>query len=849
MSGLGAAFAVLMVGHSLFAMDGPDMLQGALRAGMGDATVRAQIINGAPLRYNWENSDNAEGVDARSVLPEGAITHLILTEAVPLRNHTQWSETDIYGPAFARLAFSANPAARVYVQETWHDLNSGTGVEVQFDTGADVPWRTRLDQDLPVWEGVVESIAAGNSDHADRVHLIPAGQALARLHDEIVAEKIEGITDVSALFADGIHLNDTGHYFVSMVQYAVLTGQDPLGLPTDFSNRWGGAFDTPDADLARALQRVAWAAVRAYQGNAATSVSPAAPSDIASATTTPTAPRAPSRTTLPTTPAADLTQAPAQAVAGTNHVAIGLASVVDWSTQQPFLNIFKTARNWIGHKPGAWGGMTAQELRDGGYVDADGWPLRMPRELSSIGTLILTNIPEAAQSLAGRYVLRYTGKGIIEVGGRAKNVRYGKGEIRFSFTPGPGSVDIRLQRINTSAPLRITSVVKEDMLRVYDRGQQFNPAWTTLLGSFRALRFMDWIEANNSTLAAWDARPMVNDHTYSTAVPIEVMIDLANTLEKDAWFNVPHLADDDFIRQFATLVKDRLDPKLKVYVEFSNEVWNWGFKQAAWADDSALDRWGERDKWMQYYGLRASESARIWTDVFAEEADARLINVIATHTGWMGLESEALEASLVVAEGSPAPVTAFDAYAVTGYFSGGLGGAERDPMIKDWLAKSLVAAQEGAAAKGLSGTAAETYVAKHRYDTATAFAARELRDGAISGDPGDTLSNLIGRFLPYHAEVARTHGLSLIMYEGGTHVVGNGGRENDEELTAFFMHLNYTPEMGALYETLLQGWKAVGGQLFNAYLDVGAPTKWGSWGTLRHLDDTNPRWDALVNFQ
>lgn len=55
--------------------------------------------------------------------------------------------------------------------------------------------------------------------------------------------------------------------------------------------------------------------------------------------------------------------------------------------------------------------------------------------------------------------------------------------------------------------------------------------------------------------------------------------------------------------------------------------------------------------------------------------------------------------------------------------------------------------------------------------------------------------------------------------------------------------------MGALYTTLLEGWKAVGGQLFNAYSDVYAPTKWGSWGALRYLDDDNPRWDALVAFQ
>ena len=841
MSGLGAAFSILMVGHSLFGFDGPDMLQAALRAGTGEGTVQAQIINGAPLRYNWAESDTAEGVDARAVLPEGATSHLILTEAVPLRNHTQWSETEIYGQAFSRLAFAANSDAQVYVQETWHDLRSGTGTPVEFDEGADVAWRTRLDQDLPVWEKVVADIASGHPGHLDQVHLIPAGQAMARLYDEIASDRIEGLTDISALFADDIHLNHMGHYFVAMVQYATLTGQDPLGLPTDFSDRWGNGFETPDPDLARELQRVAWTAVRAYQGLAVTPVPPAKPAKRAVA---PSQPRAP-----PNTPVADLTVAPKDALQGSNAMAVGLSSVVDWSTQQPFLDILKTARPWIGHKPGQWGGMSAQELRDGGHLDQNGWPIRMPRELSSIGTLVLTDIPEEAQSLAGRYVLRFTGKGVIEVTGRAKNVRYRKGQVRFDYTPGPGSVDIRIQRINTSAPPRITSIVKEDSMKRFDRGQRFNPAWTTLLGPFRGLRFMDWMETNNSKQSSWDDRPLPGALSYTGGVPIEIMVDLANTLEKDAWFNVPHLADDDFVRRFATLVKERLDPKLKVYVEFSNEVWNWQFNQAIWADEMAKSRWGQDDKWVQFHALRAAQVARIWSEVFADEAEARLVNVLSTQTGWVGLEADILEAPLVVGEGGEKPVTAFDAYAVTGYFGGILGAPERAALVKDWIAQSQIQAEGEAAAKGLSGNEAEAYVARHRFDAATAMAGRELLDGALSGDTADTLSDLLTRILPHHARVARAHDLEFIMYEGGTHVTAHISQIDDELLTAFFHHLNYSKEMGKLYETLLQGWKSNGGQLFNAFTDVYSPSKWGSWGALRHLDDSNPRWDALVNFQ
>ena len=84
------------------------------------------------------------------------------------------------------------------------------------------------------------------------------------------------------------------------------------------------------------------------------------------------------------------------------------------------------------------------------------------------------------------------------------------------------------------------------------------------------------------------------------------------------------------------------------------------------------------------------------------------------------------------------------------------------------------------------------------------------------------------------------------MYEGGTHIVGIGAQVDDERLTEFFQHFNYSNEMGELYRSLIDSWYTGGGRLFNAYADVYIPTKWGSWGALRHLEDRNPRWDALV---
>jgi hypothetical protein len=78
-------------------------------------------------------------------------------------------------------------------------------------------------------------------------------------------------------------------------------------------------------------------------------------------------------------------------------------------------------------------------------------------------------------------------------------------------------------------------------------------------------------------------------------------------------------------------------------------------------------------------------------------------------------------------------------------------------------------------------------------------------------------------------------------------VVANGSLLDDEEVTAFFHHLNYSSQMGALYDHLQEGWATLTPAPFNAFVDVYAPNKWGSWGGLRHLGDDNPRWQALAH--
>ena len=50
---------------------------------------------------------------------------------------------------------------------------------------------------------------------------------------------------------------------------------------------------------------------------------------------------------------------------------------------------------------------------------------------------------------------------------------------------------------------------------------------------------------------------------------VDVEQRMGEDLEADPWFCMPHLADDDFIRRFATMVNERLDPSRFKYEEMS----------------------------------------------------------------------------------------------------------------------------------------------------------------------------------------------------------------------------------------------------------------------------------------
>ena len=257
---------VFFVGHSLINYNMPRMVANLAQDAGITHTSTAQIINGSPLQFNWDNSTGQgatpPSVSARNVIPSGDYEVLVVTEAVPLRNHTEHSDSNGQAANFYNLAVDANPSARTFLYETWHCINSGISNCGEWDRDDHQPWRTRLTTDLASWEGIADSVSPKVGSPA--MQIIPGGQAMALLYDEILAGRVPGVSSIDELFVDDIHPGDIGNYYIALVQFSVIYEQNPAGLTYQIDNEWGVAYDAPSAALAAKLQSMAWQVVCNY---------------------------------------------------------------------------------------------------------------------------------------------------------------------------------------------------------------------------------------------------------------------------------------------------------------------------------------------------------------------------------------------------------------------------------------------------------------------------------------------------------------------------------------------------------------------------------------------------------
>ena len=470
------------------------------------------------------------------------------------------------------------------------------------------------------------------------------------------------------------------------------------------------------------------------------------------------------------------------------RLGMNLSGPADWNTELPFVDVFRFSRPWVTQRKGQpWGKGPKLEL------DKQGWVTKL--EPDCWAETPLCTIPDGHYP-AGLYTVLYDGKGELQVWNAATTVSSQPGRILINVDPSKGGFHLKLVATDSNDYIRNIRVIMPGFEGTY-RTNPFHPVFLKRWEAIACLRFMDWMHTNGSKARMWADRPTPEDATFSEkGIALELMIDLCNRLKADPWFCMPHLADDAYVRSFAQMVLQRLDHQRNVYIEYSNEVWNSQFPQTRYTWEKAKEvGLGPKERpWEgggMYYAKRSVEIFKIWEEVF--RGHERLVRVLAWQSGntwWM---------ERIVLPYQDAYQHA-DALAIAPYI------ALNVPL------------------EGKNLTAEE--VSKWNVEQSLDYLETHSLPEAI-------------RAIQSTEEVARKYGLKLLAYEGGQHMVGVGGGENNDTMTRLFHAANAHPRMGQIYDTYYKAWAEAGGDLFCYFTSVSKWSKWGSWGILQYFDE-NP---------
>ena len=477
-------------------------------------------------------------------------------------------------------------------------------------------------------------------------------------------------------------------------------------------------------------------------------------------------------------------------------VGINMAPVYYFNTEWFFVDAMKSSSKWFPQlvSGGPWdtGAYLAQT--------PDGWPLLAPGQAAACVMFvdIQGNYP------GGNYVCLYEGSGSLEFGGDASAVSHTPGRFVVNVQPSNTGIVIRIVASDTNNPIRNVRMIMPGFESTYQT-QPFHPLFLERLSNYKSLRFMDWQRTNETNQVNWWDRVLPNYRTQATnnGVAVEHMVKLCNTLGADPWFCMPHTATDEYVREFARLVRDTLNPALHVYIEHSNEVWNGGFAQASYAQQHGLQMGLSGDPYLagvRYHSLRSVQIFNIWHQEFGAQA-GRVVRVLGSQhdNPWIGRQIMDFQNAYQHA----------DVLAVAPYFGYGLGLPDQ-----------------------ANSTAAMTV--------------DQILDAAQADMLGNRRNLTIENF-----NDATWRGLKLVAYEGGQHLVGVGSAMANDLLNSKFWQANRHWRMGDLYHQDLGIWTQAGGDLFVEYSSAGRYTEWGSWGTFEWQNQpvaTAPKFSAIQDF-
>jgi dienelactone hydrolase len=459
-----------------------------------------------------------------------------------------------------------------------------------------------------------------------------------------------------------------------------------------------------------------------------------------------------------------------------------------YNYEQPFADLIKGASTlitanskWISGGRNQWN----TNLADSVERDAAGYIKRIPFwypgvEDSQIVRMMMLRDIEGTY-LSGDYICLYEGEGDITFELDAAVIARSAGRIEFRVnTPTNAGIQLTIRRSNPNNHVRNIRIVHSSRLHNYQQ-MPFTVEFIKKLRPFPVIRTMMWTRTNENPPAIWQNRFRADNYTQASGVAWEYVVQLANWTEKDVWINIPHHADSLYIVRLAALMRDNLHSQLKVYLEYSNEVWNGMFPQFNWVRNNAPAQLNDAQKYAWCMDRAFRIFMREWTG-----QENRIIRVAGAFS------DNPWTARQIVQYMQPGSLQAISP---GGYFN---------------LSQ---AGQQAIIAKGQAATVQDIFDASRQW------------------------INTRGKSLMMeHAVLAEQAGLDLILYEAGQHIttIPFGTRQPWENAV---WNAQRHPEMGTLYREWMEFLRdSANVKLFMGFvLAARNNSQYGSWGALANL--------------
>lgn len=502
---------------------------------------------------------------------------------------------------------------------------------------------------------------------------------------------------------------------------------------------------------------------------------------------------------------------------------INTADIKEDTSSIQFIDLFRSSIPFSETSP--WG--SGKEV----IYDVNGWPkdLKGGQALTKfLNRLPADTVPD------GFYTVLYDGVGTIHYGNDAALVAHRSGMDIIEIKAGEdmilnASLSIRetdlsnyIRNIRVLLPGGICNgnpYIRVDDDTECEAGQflsfakyhktiRYNPDYLNFVKDFQVIRFMNMSGMTRNPVQNWEDRHYPDESTwggregtYSRGAPVEVMVDIANTVNSDAWFSMPYQASDDYVQKFAEMVSRLLKPGLKAYIEYSNEIWNPIFIHHDYAIAQGVKLGLDKDKNIartKFHSHRSVEVFDIWENVFG--GTDRLVRVMGAWTSNPKMSNDLLSYKNAFEK--------TDALAVAPYFG---------------------------------ATIKEIQRAKKVDDIFKAINNRRSKKGFAASV----------RQMQQQSKVAEVFKVDLIAYEGGQHLVDWNTRKANDGNNKLLYAANRDRRMGDLYKAYLKEWEKAGGKLFVQFSAPRIYSWYGSWGVKEYISQARseaPKYDAILSY-